>query len=505
MRKQTAKAIFAAAILMLLPKASAAMEDFTETQPYSGQFTDVAASDWYQPYVAKSYQLGLLNGTDSTHFSPQSNMTNAQAVTLAARIHSIYNGKSITPVSGVNWVQPYADYARNNQLADNAVLADLNRNVSRLTFAQLMANALPESEFDALNHITAIPDMAHDSDSADAVYRLYNAGIITGSDKFGTFNPTSTINRAEVSTIVARMLDTSLRKTFTLAPRPNIVQLLKNVSYYGDISKCKMTPAMANAYADVLDSLPAERTAPYEGTVADLEAMLYDIADDGYPLLLTTYSGNVIMPVIWACQDGVNAVNVLANEDSYSQRLCKINDKTGFYTDSTPPNVGGDPAWYWFYAVQNGKVSKVYTVAEYSAAKDGTSYSGSNVPGISSEYLTEPVPFNSYKRKSASLAAFERAGWSKPDSFDTIYYYTANGEKLDMSKIQLDGANADSQLFSMVKQIGITPFPGDNTIIGSAYALVEIDRWLPYQAVWSSHGSENLMSAGLRSYANAMQ
>jgi len=507
MRKNVAKVLFTAAILMLVPKAAAAMDNFTETQRYSSQFTDVLANDWYQPYVAASYQFGLLNGTDNTHFSPQNNMTNAQAVTLAARIHSTYNAKMITPIPGANWAQPYVDYARSNNLADNAVLTNLNTSVSRLNFVRMMANSLPESEFDAINKISDIPDVAQGSDGADAVYRLYTAGIVTGSDKFGAFNPTSTINRAEVSAIIARMMDTSLRKTFTPAPRPNIVELLKNASYFGDLNKCKMTPAMANAYANVLDSLPAKQFDPYEGTPAYLEAVLYDIADDGYPLLLTTYSGNVIMPVIWACQDGVKAVDVLANENSFSQELCKINGITGFYTTDRPQNIGFAPAWYWFYSVQNGKVSKVYTVAEYSAVSMDRekSYLGSDLPGVTSDYSTAPNDDRSSGRKTFPAAEFEHAGWSKPVLFDAIYYYTANGKKLDMSKMQYDSSNPDSQIFSVLNQIGITPVSSDNNALGYAYTTVAVERWLPYQTVWSYDGSKNLMSAGLRSYAKAMQ
>ncbi len=505
MKKKTAKVLLAVAIIMLSSKASASMDAFTETKSYSGQFTDVPSSGWYQPYVAKSYRLGLLNGTDNTHFSPRSSMTNAQAVTLAARVHSIYNGKTITPVSGANWAKPYADYAQNNNIAENTVLNNMNKNVSRLSFAQLMANALPENEFNGINKISSIPDVAKGSNGADAVYLLYNAGIVTGSDKFGTFNPASTISRSEVSAIVARLLDTSLRKTFTPVPKPNIAQLLKNVSYYGDVDKCKMTPAMAKAYADAIDSLPAKEES--YGETGELQAVLYDLAGDGFPLLVTTYSGNIRIPVIWACQNGTEAVDVLANEDSWSIELCQINGKPGFYTSDVPQNVGFQPAWYWFYSVQNGKVSKVNTVIEYSACETdgGKSYSGSDLPGVSSDYSIVPGDDKSSGRKTLPAAEFQRAGWSKPNAYGSIYYYTANGKKLDMSKIKFDESNSNTQLSSAFNQIGITPVTGKNNYIGYAYALVEVARWLPYQTVWSYDNSENLMSEGLRDYAKAIQ
>ena len=51
---------------------------------------------------------------------------------------------------------------------------------------------------------------------ADAVYLLYRAGVLTGSDSAGTFRPDSTIKRSEAAAIVTRMADPSLRQRITL-------------------------------------------------------------------------------------------------------------------------------------------------------------------------------------------------------------------------------------------------------------------------------------------------
>ena len=53
-----------------------------------------------------------------------------------------------------------------------------------------------------------------------AVLRLYNAGILKGSDQYGSFKPDTSITRAEVAAIVTRMADRSLRQTFTLEAKP---------------------------------------------------------------------------------------------------------------------------------------------------------------------------------------------------------------------------------------------------------------------------------------------
>ncbi len=55
---------------------------------------------------------------------------------------------------------------------------------------------------------------------APAIYRLYRAGILIGSDPSGTFRPQSTISRAEAATIVTRVAVTPLRCGITLTAQP---------------------------------------------------------------------------------------------------------------------------------------------------------------------------------------------------------------------------------------------------------------------------------------------
>jgi len=77
---------------------------------------------------------------------------------------------------------------------------------------------LPIKALEAINNIAdgALYDVSHDY-RANSIYTLYRAGILTGNDKYGTFNPNSTILRSEVAAIVTRMANKSLRKTFTLS------------------------------------------------------------------------------------------------------------------------------------------------------------------------------------------------------------------------------------------------------------------------------------------------
>ena len=52
---------------------------------------------------------------------------------------------------------------------------------------------------------------------ASEIYTFYRAGILTGSDAQGTFNPDSSIKRSEVAAILIRMYDANARQAVTLS------------------------------------------------------------------------------------------------------------------------------------------------------------------------------------------------------------------------------------------------------------------------------------------------
>ena len=83
---------FALAAILLavsLPHASAADTRFPAVRTYAGQFADLDAGAWYYESAAALYELGLINGQDG-RFAPDSEMTIAEAVTMAARLRSLY-------------------------------------------------------------------------------------------------------------------------------------------------------------------------------------------------------------------------------------------------------------------------------------------------------------------------------------------------------------------------------------------------------------------------------
>lgn len=207
-------------ILGVLPMTAlaAGSGNFSKSDSFSdGMFTDVKTTDWFYDTVKSSYQYGLMVGNSATTFNPSGNVKISEAITIAARMNSVYTTGKDEFVQGNPWYQTYVDYAKANKIITKDY-ADYNKAATRAEFAEIFASALPSEELNAINIVDddAIPDVKSAEEYAPAVYLLYRAGILVGSDSSGSFNPDSNIKRSEVATIASRMVDKTLRQSIML-------------------------------------------------------------------------------------------------------------------------------------------------------------------------------------------------------------------------------------------------------------------------------------------------
>ena len=182
-------------------------------------FNDVAESAWYYGDVKDAYETGLINGTSETTFSPDSDLTYAQAVKLAACMNQKYTAGAVTLQNGAPaWYDSYVTYAKEKGIISRDY--DWNSSATRAGYAEIFANALPDEALEEINRIADgyIPDVGVTHPQGAAIYKLYRAGILTGRDELGTFRPDSNIKRSEVSAILTRMMHEDARKELTLAP-----------------------------------------------------------------------------------------------------------------------------------------------------------------------------------------------------------------------------------------------------------------------------------------------
>lgn len=187
----------------------------------AGTFSDVEPSHWGASYIAQCYDLGLMVGTAETTFSPAGTLTVAQAVTTAVRIHDYCTGDQTEIVQdGVNWYDGYVRAAIKLKIMSDTEFDSYTRSATRAELAGLLGKALPKKALKAINSVKELPDVDVHTPYADEIFKLYEAGVITGSDKYGTFSPYQNISRVELATLLCRLAKEDTRKTFTLLEKP---------------------------------------------------------------------------------------------------------------------------------------------------------------------------------------------------------------------------------------------------------------------------------------------
>ena len=264
--------ILAISVMTASAFAAGSLGNFAGKRSYRwGQFSDVSENKWYganqQAVIKSAYEFGLMEGNADGTFAPESNVLICQIITMAARIHNIYNGGTGVFPSGSPWYQPYVDYAVQNSIISADYGFDLSEPAPRWLVADIFARCIPERELPALTTITSLPDVDVNEYYNRFIVLLYEAGVLRGSDEFGTFHPYESITRAETAAIACRLVAPSLRKALE-APKYLVegysdqqiadyfVEIAFGGEYSGDNTKlCKWAGPI---YVDIHGSLTAD-------------------------------------------------------------------------------------------------------------------------------------------------------------------------------------------------------------------------------------------------------
>lgn len=196
--------------------ASESMTNFQKTATYNNQFSDVSASYWATPSIKLCYEYGFMKGTTPKQFSPTGALTVAEAIVMADRLHEIYTTGQSTLTNGEPWYQTYVDYAIENGIVQAGDFTSYTAKATRGQMAYLFSRALPATVLPSINNVQTLPDVTGSTKYSQEIFSLYNAGVLTGSDVFGTFKPNDNIIRAEAAAILTRVALPEQRKTVVL-------------------------------------------------------------------------------------------------------------------------------------------------------------------------------------------------------------------------------------------------------------------------------------------------
>lgn len=226
MKKPCVTALFLAlAMLLCVFPVSAAESDWLVPKVKDcPDFTDVKGA-WCESYVETVCEAGLMTGKTVEGFDASSSLTVAQITVITARLHSLLNsgdGKLPALAEGEAWYQPAANYLKEH--CDDSMLLHLVKELERESdrpnaacnrgrFVWMLAGVLPESTLIPINNVSIVPD----NTDAD-VLKFYQAGILGGSDAYGTFDAETSLTRGAAAAMLARIVDPGQRLTFT--PKP---------------------------------------------------------------------------------------------------------------------------------------------------------------------------------------------------------------------------------------------------------------------------------------------
>lgn len=342
----------AIAMLLTIPGFAANTDGLKNFQPIntytSGTFRDVPASGWYAESVGAAYELGLMQGTGKGEFEPGMTITMAETVALAARIHSIYHTGEAEFAQGSPWYQVYLDYAVENGVFTAEAATSPKTYAHRDQFAAILASALPAEALEPINTVDdgMIPDVPEGAAHYDAIYQLYRAGVLTGSDGKGTFHPDTVIDRSSVAALVTRMVRPSLRQSLTLERQDGDQRVrLDHDSLtltVGNSARLTATVEPAGTALTWISSNPAVAAVDDSGTVSALAAGTATI---------TAKAGNASA----ACLIRVENELIAATGVGISTRQLDLDTGESFRLTAAPiPGNASNDGVYWEITFPSG-------------------------------------------------------------------------------------------------------------------------------------------------------
>ena len=186
--------------------------------PEDFPFYDVDSNHWFYEPVKSAWEQELIDGVTARYYMPDNTLTVAQAIKLAAALHQKQSVGFVTLQNGgTHWYDNYVNYAIANGLIEAVYQSKsaeaMNAAVTRAEFVHILSKLLNTG---AINTVNSIPDVKAGDAYADEIFAFYRAGILTGSDRLGTFHPESSLKRSEAAAILVRLYDATQRQYITL-------------------------------------------------------------------------------------------------------------------------------------------------------------------------------------------------------------------------------------------------------------------------------------------------
>ena len=186
--------------------------DDRDHTPKEFPFVDVEESDWYYEAVDYVFQRDLMNGTDSTHFTPDGTSSRAMVATILWRMAGepqVNYAMDFADVSSGTWYTEAVRWAASEGIVTGYSDTKFGPDdpVTREQFAVMLyryAQTLGEGFTGSWSFPLNFPDAAEVSDYAyEALCWMTMENVIQGMED-GGLHPQGTANRAQLATMLMR-------------------------------------------------------------------------------------------------------------------------------------------------------------------------------------------------------------------------------------------------------------------------------------------------------------
>lgn len=236
-------------------------------------FSDVRINDWYYIYVMACAQHGAISGTTTPvngigTFNPNGKVTLGQFLAVLTRLIAADKIDSSLAGSGVHWAMPNYSAAIDIGLIYSyeysSSKTDLDKALTREEMAVMLSRAA-EINGEPLEILPGIENNIGDldkvsSDKVTAVKQAYSCGLLAGTNDNGDFAPKNTMTRAEMATVVCRLMNYVPRGEVTIKDPDSNVDDSKSEYVVTESAETQgmLRPAVSREYE--LKALGATRT-----------------------------------------------------------------------------------------------------------------------------------------------------------------------------------------------------------------------------------------------------
>ena len=141
-------------------------------------------------------------------------LTMADAVRLAAVLHSVYFGGDGAFGQAKPWYMPYLRYALEQGILYAGEFGSPDDPVTRGHLADILARCVPDEALPAINPNTTVSDVKEGAGYGSSAIKMVRAGVFAPVGPLELFDPERLVTRREAAVYVGRILTPSDRRRF---------------------------------------------------------------------------------------------------------------------------------------------------------------------------------------------------------------------------------------------------------------------------------------------------